>query len=71
MTKDQERSFLRYSDFIISFVLRHSSFVILFIIVGGLASCKKPGLTAPSRSPFPTTVLTRAHSWISVTRRTT
>jgi len=35
----------RHFSVLHSFVIRHSSFVILFTIVGGLVSCKKPGLT--------------------------
>src|SRR6266446_4510700 len=39
------RLILRHFSILHSPVVRPPSFVILFIIVGGLASCKKPGLT--------------------------
>src|SRR5436853_1246340 len=45
MMKSVVRLILRHFSVLHSFVIRHSSFVILFIIAGGLASCKKPGLT--------------------------
>src|ERR1700686_4394509 len=45
MMKSVVRLILRHFSVLQSFVIRHSSFVILFIIAGGLASGKKPGLT--------------------------
>jgi Glycosyl hydrolase family 26 len=43
--KSVVRLTLRHFSVLHSFVIRHSSFVILFIIASGSASCKKPGLT--------------------------
>ena len=51
MMKSVVRLILRHFSVLHSFVIRHSSFVILFIIAGGLASCKKPGLTNAGIDP--------------------
>src|SRR2546425_346798 len=51
MMKSVVRLILRHFSVSDSFVIRHSSFVMLFIIAGGLASCKKPGLTNAGIDP--------------------